>query len=371
MCATGVPPTSSAVESNLAAAPKRINGGDDYFKNRSLGPLSTKFINNNSIISYNTQNKNKKLPGKNNLSGTANNSLGQKTKLSNTSNTKNKEKIHKVNDNNAVALPFFDLLISSHNFSQHETFLLDTGSVFSMLSRNCKSRVTNKIKLPMLLAVNDTSLSTLGTLFLNLAVDGRVYSQEFLVADISTCILGYDFFRNNGLVLEFNTKQTTPRVYQRPIGCTEVSLPCQYGCVQVKAFGSKSQPQLAKKLIGVSSANLANTAVQTTPIPIARTKKFFETFCTAVSTATQTLPIPLARNRLPKICVFSKSCQTLTIKHSSIGIQTGVPIAVRRILSGMNKQCQTIPLTSCRPCVGTLVCRSSNSNSLDQLVEPF
>ena len=158
--------------------------------------------------------------------------------------------------------------------------------------------------------------------------------------------------------------QTTPRVYPRPSGCTEVSLPCKYGCVQVKKLDS----QHSKNLIGLANTAANDRAVQTNPIPVKRTKNSIEKACTAVDTAMQTSPIPVTRHKQPKNFLFiDRCCQTMSISTSSVGTQTRIPIVEKRILGGMDKQCQTVQGTS----AGTLFCNLSKYDSFDQLVEPL
>ena len=80
----GVP--AAATENNKhdpsGGTPKRITGGDDHLKNRSLGTLGSNHVDSKIIVSDNTQKTLKKFTGKNYSIGTEYYNLGKNNSCS-------------------------------------------------------------------------------------------------------------------------------------------------------------------------------------------------------------------------------------------------------------------------------------------------
>ena len=91
------------------------------------------------------------------------------------------------------------------NSNSGRRFLIDTGAEVSVIPPSAVDR-KNKQDLPALQAVNGSSIATFGTRSLTLDLGlRRVFRWIFVIADIRTPILGADFLREHGLLV--NMKQ--------------------------------------------------------------------------------------------------------------------------------------------------------------------
>ena len=93
----------------------------------------------------------------------------------------------------------------------HTHFLIDTGSEVSVLppSPSDRRHLPNKLTLT---AVNDTPIPTFGKR--SLTLDLGSFSWIFIVADVQRLILGADFLRHFGLLVDMKRKQLSDATTQ-------------------------------------------------------------------------------------------------------------------------------------------------------------
>ena len=93
-------------------------------------------------------------------------------------------------------------------------FLVDTGAEVSAVPR---SRAQQKYLCqgPSLQAVNNTTIATFGTCSLTLDLGlRRTFRWVFIIADISKPILGADFLKHYGLLVDMRSKRLTDSLTQ-------------------------------------------------------------------------------------------------------------------------------------------------------------
>ncbi len=89
----------------------------------------------------------------------------------------------------------------------NSSFLVDTGSEISAIPPSPAERLRSPDPL-LLMAVNNTSIRTYGkrSLTLNLGLR-RSFQWVFIIADVQKPILGADFLRNFGLMVDMSRRQ--------------------------------------------------------------------------------------------------------------------------------------------------------------------
>ena len=98
--------------------------------------------------------------------------------------------------------------------STHTRFLIDTGSEVSVIPPSRSDRRSPPDKLT-LTAVNNTPISTFGKCSLTLDLGLRwSFPWVFLVADVQRPILGADFLRHFGLLVDMKQRQLSDAATQ-------------------------------------------------------------------------------------------------------------------------------------------------------------
>jgi len=86
-------------------------------------------------------------------------------------------------------------------------FLIDTGADVSVIPRNLANIIPISSSF-YLFAANGTPISAYGTKLLNLNIGlRRIFSWEFIIADVSTPIIGSDFLKNTGLLVDIQRQR--------------------------------------------------------------------------------------------------------------------------------------------------------------------
>jgi len=238
------------------------------------------------------------------------------------------------------------LFVHHHFISKSQIFLLDTGSVFSILSRDYQAQVGPGSTCPLLLAVNDTPITTYGFLSLELTVSGKKYSHDFIVADISTCIIGYDFFCKNCLTLEFDPIVISPKRKSQVGMPEEIRMPCRYGCVHVRDSVIPTVPRTVgkKQELEHPLSNKPETK-PILPVPIPKPRKLG---CT-VGIQTESIRIPTK-----DVCsVGIQTAPVARIRCKDVQVMTDWSTMTMRpkLISCTAVQTDPIPATN-RSCVG-------------------
>ena len=82
------------------------------------------------------------------------------------------------------------------------TFLIDPGARVSVLPKS-KHDITPVQTGPKLFAANQTVIKTYGARFLPLYFGKSKFEWEFIIADVAQPIIGSDFLRSYGLLIDF------------------------------------------------------------------------------------------------------------------------------------------------------------------------
>ena len=90
-------------------------------------------------------------------------------------------------------------------------FLVDTGAVNSFLSRDYISYAKHRRINGRFRTANGEPLQTLGVVSLQLFVGYSCYKQDFVVANMSTNLIGFDFLEENRLVLLYDPVRLIPQ----------------------------------------------------------------------------------------------------------------------------------------------------------------
>jgi hypothetical protein len=102
----------------------------------------------------------------------------------------------------------FDLVNSKlANFMGTQKFLVDTGSSYSILPHRSSAPQSG----PLLCAANNRRIRCWGYRSAAMAVNGRRYEWNFLLADVRFPIIGIDFLRQFQLVVDVCQERLLPR----------------------------------------------------------------------------------------------------------------------------------------------------------------
>jgi hypothetical protein len=94
-------------------------------------------------------------------------------------------------------------------------FLVDTGASFSILPHRSALRPSG----PGLRTANNVRIRCWGRRTAEVNIGGRVFSWDFLLADVRFPILGIDYLRHHQLVVDVCSERLLPRsAFAQPIG---------------------------------------------------------------------------------------------------------------------------------------------------------
>ena len=104
-------------------------------------------------------------------------------------------------------------------------FLIDSGAEVSVLPASVADR-KNKVKGSSLSAANGSSISTFGKRSLHFQLCGNTYKWSFIVASVERPILGADFLKSSGLLVDVRKKHLIHPQTQAPsVSYTHLTLP--------------------------------------------------------------------------------------------------------------------------------------------------
>ena len=115
----------------------------------------------------------------------------------------NRETTRPVASGDERTWPAFKSLFFLRDYASGTHFLVDTGAEVSVIPPSRSEHHRNKDSKLILQAVNGSSITTFGTrsLTLNLGLH-RTFRWIFVIADVQNPILGADFLRNFGLLMD-------------------------------------------------------------------------------------------------------------------------------------------------------------------------
>ena len=106
----------------------------------------------------------------------------------------------------AVAAGQKNGLLFLYDSTSQRQFLIDTGAEVSVVPASGLDARTRPPGLP-LLAANGSSIRTYGTCQLHLNLASNTYQWDFTIADVSRPLLGADFLRSKGLLVDLKGKR--------------------------------------------------------------------------------------------------------------------------------------------------------------------
>ena len=96
----------------------------------------------------------------------------------------------------------------------HRQFLIDTGAEVSVIPATFMDKQYKPPSKP-LTAANGSYIATYGSRKLQFRLDGELYEWQFIVADVERPLLGADFLRHAGLLVNVSTgKLINPNTLQ-------------------------------------------------------------------------------------------------------------------------------------------------------------
>ena len=120
-----------------------------------------------------------------------------------------------------------------------QTFLVDSGADESVFPASAKDRL-HLPKSEDLVAANGTAIATYGKRKIKINLSGRSFIQDFWIANVSTPILGADFYINNKIGIDLSNRKLVDTTTWRPIGPTRPAKPAamsvSFHCARPDAF---------------------------------------------------------------------------------------------------------------------------------------
>ena len=86
-------------------------------------------------------------------------------------------------------------------------FLVDTGSIVSLLPFNTVNSDTDNSSNTTLFAANGSQIKTAGKQNIELNINGKIYNWTFIIANVTNPILGADFLTHYNLLVDCKNKK--------------------------------------------------------------------------------------------------------------------------------------------------------------------
>lgn len=134
--------------------------------------------------------------------------------------------------------------------NSNQTFLVDTGADVSIVPANLhKPEISSTA---VLFAANGALINSFGSTTLSIDLNlGQTFSWDFVVADVNVSILGADFIRHFGLVIDLSNDKIT-------VGSSNVVAPALTVSPSIRAVSSSSLPHQVAQLL-VEFADLSSS----------------------------------------------------------------------------------------------------------------
>lgn len=128
-------------------------------------------------------------------------------------------------------------------------FLIDTGADVSVIPKSLRTTTLNQTNM-QLYAANGTNIKVYGETVLTLDLGlRRRFSWKFIIADVNSCILGADFIKHYGLLIDVKRKRLIDN-------STNIYTNCEYSSTPgklIKTFDSSLQiPPILEEYVDIT-----------------------------------------------------------------------------------------------------------------------